>query len=75
MPSATAPKFNHARLREWRQESGLRLEDVAARSGVSFSHLRALEDRGGNPSGETVAAIAAVFGKPMDELYARPGAQ
>jgi transcriptional regulator with XRE-family HTH domain len=68
---ATAPEssFDHARLRQWRDDSGLRLEEVAARSGVSFSYLRALEDRGGNPSARKLARIAAVYGRPLDELF------
>ena len=68
---ATAPEsnFNHLRLRQWRSESGMRLEEVAARSGVSFSYLRALEDRGGNPSARMLARIAAVYGRALDELF------
>lgn len=60
--------FNSERLRQWRQESGLRVEEVAARSGISYSYIRALEDRGGNPTAGVLAALADVFGKPVDEL-------
>lgn len=66
MPSST---FNYARLRQWRDESGLRVEEVAARSGISYSYLRALEDRGGNPTAGILAALAAVYGKPVSELF------
>lgn len=71
MPSTTAPKssFNHARLRQWRSESGLRIEDVAHASGVSYPYIRVLEDRGGNPSASVLAALAAVYGKPVDDLF------
>jgi transcriptional regulator with XRE-family HTH domain len=71
MPSATAPEssFNHSRLRAWRDESGLRVETVADRAKVSFSYLRALEDRGGNPSAGLLARLAAVYGKPVAELF------
>jgi transcriptional regulator with XRE-family HTH domain len=66
MPSVT---FNHLRLREWRDASGLRVEDVASRSGISYSYIRALEDKGGNPTAGVIAALAAVYGKPVDELF------
>jgi transcriptional regulator with XRE-family HTH domain len=66
MPSST---FNYARLRQWREESGLRVEEVAARSGISYSYLRALEDKGGNPTAAILAALAEVYGKPVSELF------
>ncbi len=65
----TVQSINFARLRQWRDESGLRVEEVAARSGISYSYLRALEDKGGNPTAAVIAAIAAVYGKPVSELF------
>jgi transcriptional regulator with XRE-family HTH domain len=72
MPTVKLPVFDHARLRAWRDETGLRLETVADRSGVSYPYLRALEDQGGNPSGAVCAAVAAVYGKPLAELFLFP---
>jgi transcriptional regulator with XRE-family HTH domain len=64
--------FNYRVLRPWRIESGMTLEEIAYRSQVSYPYLRTLEDRGGNPSAEVVARIAAVYGRPMDELFTDP---
>jgi transcriptional regulator with XRE-family HTH domain len=64
--------FNSERLRQWRLESGLRVEEVAARSGISYSYLRALEDRGGNPTAGVLAALADVYGRPVGELLTLP---
>jgi transcriptional regulator with XRE-family HTH domain len=74
MPSTTESSFNHARLRQWREQSGLRAEEVAARSGTSFSHLRALEaGEVDNPGGLVLARIAAVYGRSLDELFTGAG--
>jgi transcriptional regulator with XRE-family HTH domain len=61
--------FNHARLRAWRADSGMTLEEVAFRASVSYPHLRRLEDLGGNPSAALLARLAAVYGRDVRELF------
>jgi transcriptional regulator with XRE-family HTH domain len=61
--------FNHARLRQWRDESDKKPEEVAYRAECSFSHLLRLESLGGNPSAALLARIAAVYGRDVRELY------
>ena len=63
------PTFNHRVLRDWHRESGKTLEEVAFRAECSYTHLRRLRDLGGNPSAELLARIAAVYGRPLDELF------
>ena len=63
------PTFNHSVLRTWRLESGLRAEEVAYRAEISFSYLRALEDRGGNPRAIVLARLAAIYGREVGELF------
>jgi transcriptional regulator with XRE-family HTH domain len=64
------PTFNHRKLREWRADSGLRLEVVCARAKVSYSYLRAIEEGDRvNPSAQMLARIAAVYGRSLDELF------
>lgn len=63
--------FNHRVLRTWRDDSGLRPEEVCARARVSISYLRAIEDgRRVNPSVQMLARIVAVYGRSLDELFA-----
>jgi transcriptional regulator with XRE-family HTH domain len=64
-----ATVFNHQLLRQWRDESGLRPEEVAFKAGVSFSHLLRLESVGGRPSGDLITRIARVYGHDPGELY------
>ena len=63
------PTFNHRVLRTWRLESGLRPEEVCYRAEISFSYLRTLEDRGGNPSAIVLARLAAIYGREVGELF------
>lgn len=61
--------FNHRLLRQWRDDSGKKPEEVAYRADVSFSHLLRLESLGGNPSADLLARIAAVYGHDVSELF------
>jgi transcriptional regulator with XRE-family HTH domain len=61
--------FNHRLLRKWRDESGMKPEEVAYRADVSFSHLLRLESLGGNPSADLLARVAAVYGHDVSELF------
>ena len=63
------PTFNHRVLRTWRLESGIRPEEVCYRAGISFSYLRTLEDRGGNPRAIVLARLAAIYGRSLSELF------
>ena len=63
------PTFNHRVLRTWRLESGLRPEEVCYRAEISFSYLRVLEDRGGNPSAIVLARLAAIYGRDVGDLF------
>lgn len=63
------PLFNSELLRAWRENSGLRVEEVCARAGVSYPYLRSLEaGRQDNPSLDVVARLAAVFGRAPGDL-------
>jgi transcriptional regulator with XRE-family HTH domain len=61
--------FNHRVLRTWRLDSGLTPEEVCYRAGISYPYLRTLEDHGGNPRALVLARIAAIYGRPLDELF------
>ena len=61
--------FNHRVLRTWRLDSGLTPEQVCVAASVSYPYLRQLEDNGGNPSSALLARIAAVYGRPLGELF------
>ena len=63
------PTFNHRMLRAWRLGSGLTPEEVCYRAGISYPYLRTLEDHGGNPRAIVLARIAAIYGRPLDELF------
>jgi transcriptional regulator with XRE-family HTH domain len=62
--------LNYRRLREWREQAGLRPEEAAVRAGISYMYLYKLEDgTRGNPSARVLARIAAVYGRSLDELF------
>jgi transcriptional regulator with XRE-family HTH domain len=63
------PTFNHRLLRQWRDDSGMKPEEVAYRANCSFSHLLRLESLGGNPSADLLTRIAAVYGRDVRELF------
>ena len=61
--------INRHVLIAWHDASGKTLEEVAFRAGVSYPHLRRLQDLGGNPSAAMLARIAAVYGRDIRELF------
>jgi len=63
------PTFNHRVLRAWRLDSGIRPEEVCYRAEISYTYLRQLEDKGGNPSASVLARLAAVYGRDLGELF------
>jgi transcriptional regulator with XRE-family HTH domain len=65
--------FNADALRTRRKSAGLRIEDVAAKAGLSYPYLRSLEDgRQGNPSIAVVVALAAALDCTTDDLLVTP---
>jgi transcriptional regulator with XRE-family HTH domain len=64
--------LNHRRLRQWRLDAGLSLEEAAARAGISYPYLRSLEDGyRANPSARKLVQVCAVYGDhDISELYA-----
>jgi transcriptional regulator with XRE-family HTH domain len=62
--------LNSGRLREWREEAGLRPEAPAAAVGITAIYLTKLESgERGNPSARILAALASFYGRSMDELF------
>ena len=55
-------------VRRLRRERGLACVDLAARSGIARATLTQLESGRGNPTIETIAALAAVLGAHADRL-------
>jgi transcriptional regulator with XRE-family HTH domain len=72
-PHHGLPAFNHRLLRAWRDESGLRPEEVCARAQVSYGYLRAIESGSrANPSIAVLTRIAAVYDRSVAELIDAP---
>ena len=65
-----SPTFNFEILRHLRKERNLTLEDISAKSGVSFAVISKLERNIGNPGLETLKQIAKALGISMSELVA-----
>ena len=55
-------------LRERRRSAGLRLVDVAVRSGVSAQYISEIERGLKDPSSEILAAVAKTLGMDLDDL-------
>src|SRR3954462_465241 len=60
-------------LRRERTRAGLSLSEVARRAGIAKSTLSQLEAGSGNPSVETLWAIAVVLDVPFSRLVDPPG--
>lgn len=65
-----AASFDPCVLRAWRQESGLKAEQVCVLADVSYPYLKGLE--GGayrNPSAALLTRLANTFGRSVGELF------
>lgn len=78
-PAAGAGKGNvspaalvAAALRRERDRAGMSMTDLARRAGVAKSTLSQLESGGGNPSVETLWALAVALGVPFSRLVDPP---
>ncbi|WP_211128713.1 XRE family transcriptional regulator [Streptomyces yatensis] len=72
-PSRSAPLDIIARaLRRERGATGLSLTDLAKRAGIAKSTLSQLESGSGNPSVETLWALAVALGVPLSRLVDPP---
>jgi XRE family transcriptional regulator, regulator of sulfur utilization len=58
----------HERLRELRQERGLRLKDVTEAAGISIPYLSDLERGRTNPSLDTLQTLAAAYQISVHDL-------
>jgi transcriptional regulator with XRE-family HTH domain len=63
-----------ASLRRERERTGLSMTDLARRAGVAKSTLSQLESGAGNPSVETLWALAVALGVPFSRLVDPPRA-
>ncbi|MGW7256996.1 helix-turn-helix domain-containing protein [Streptomyces sp. NPDC054834] len=61
-----------ASLRRERGRAGLSLSELAKRAGIAKSTLSQLEGAGGNPSMETIWALAVALGVPFSALVEPP---
>lgn len=59
-------------LRRERTRAGLSLSELAKRAGIAKSTLSQLEAAGGNPSMETIWALAVALGVPFSALVEPP---
>ncbi|HUN36561.1 MAG TPA: XRE family transcriptional regulator [Trebonia sp.] len=62
-------------LRRERARAGLSLTEVARQAGIAKSTLSQLESGAGNPSVETLWALAVALGVPFSQLVEPPGAR
>lgn len=60
------------RIREEREKAGLSLSQLAGRSGLTKAYLVRLENQGGNPTVEALAAIADALELTVADLLDRP---
>jgi len=62
------------RVKELAKARGMSIEEVAFKSGVKYSTVRNLwQGKVSNPNYSTLAAIAAAFGVPIEEMVDRSG--
>jgi transcriptional regulator with XRE-family HTH domain len=57
------------RLRESRHRAGLRATEAAARAGISYPYLRALEAGNKTPSLAVLLRLAEVYDTPVADLF------
>jgi len=78
MPAPSDPTkwFDHAKLRAWREEAGLRREEVCFRAApLSYPYLSNIEDGRQTPSVELAYRLAELYGKDPAELFRTPNGQ
>lgn len=63
------------RIRQLRQQKGLRQQQLAQRAGVTQPHLSAVERGQRQPSLRMLQRIAAVLGCKLDDLVAERDSQ
>ncbi|MEV5468954.1 XRE family transcriptional regulator [Streptomyces griseoincarnatus] len=71
-PSRLPLDWIAAALRRERTRAGLSLSELAKRAGIAKSTLSQLEAAGGNPSMETLWALAVALGVPFSALVEPP---
>jgi transcriptional regulator with XRE-family HTH domain len=74
MPHSAKQTIIGVKIRAYREEVGMSLNQLAERSGISKGYLSALENEEHatrRPSGETVYAIAEALGVTMSDLMGR----
>jgi transcriptional regulator with XRE-family HTH domain len=71
-PIAAALESVGPRLRRVREQRGVTLTDVAARTGISKSTLSRLENGQRKPSLELLLPLAQVYRVPLDDLVGAP---
>ncbi|GAA5502704.1 hypothetical protein Dxin01_02448 [Deinococcus xinjiangensis] len=79
-PRRSSPPSTAARERLWfgenlrreRVRQGLTLEDLAERSGITWSYISHLERGMRNVGIDNMSSLAAAVGKPLMELLAEP---
>lgn len=60
-------------LKQAREDAGLSLRDVATRSGVSFAHIRRLEQGERKPTVEVLQKVAEALSLNLDEVLSASG--
>ena len=75
-PIRSGPAWDHAKLRAWREEAGLRRERVAADLEISYPWLVILEHGTGDrtPSLDILTRLAHYYGHEPGELLMTTGA-
>lgn len=62
-------------LRLERMQQGLTLEDIADRSGMTWSYISHIERGMRNVSIDNMAALAAAVGRPLRDLLVEPAGE
>lgn len=62
-------KLSGTKLREARKAAGLRVEDVAAQTGISYATVMRAETGANTPSAEKLRLIARLLGVSMESLF------
>lgn len=62
-------KLSGTKLREARKAAGLRIEDVAVATGISYATVLRAEQGTNTPSASYLALICRELGVPMESLF------